>query len=388
MIQKRTTLIPVIAVVAAGLLFPVHADDTPTAPPGAGSPGPSVVKNPYEGIDWGRVNQYLANFHSHTIYSDGRAEPEELIQIYEDAGYSILAITDHDTGYRVRDGERDVEPTHETTWPWSRWIDAEPSAVWTYNGMEGAAFYPDLGEQGMLAIRGNELSQHPHIVSLFNDCGYADRRQSDDERMTCVGTRGGLAYWAHPGLYVPPNRWQERVFDSSLKEAVEYFGDYLARYDTLLGIEFRQRGGDEADQDQAIFDALLKAHYKHHDIFIFGSDDNHSTTVRDDATLTIILAEELTAEAVRHAIKSGHTFVGIRSEVYPEFREITVDEAAKTISVDIPNIDGEAIEWIRNGEAHHRGATVDYSAMEDTVLRFQILNEAGRGFFSQAFHID
>lgn len=380
--------IPMATLITAALAVQGHANEPPLPAPDAGSEGPQVLKNPYEGIDWGRVNQYLANFHSHTIYSDGRAEPEELIQIYADAGYSILAITDHDTGYRVRDGERDVEPTHETTWPWSRWIDAEPSAVWTYNGMEGAAFYPDLGEQGMLAIRGNELSQHPHIVSLFNDCGYADRRQSDDERITCVGTRGGLAYWAHPGLYVPPNRWQERVFDSSFEEAVEYFGDYLTRHDALLGIEFRQRGGDEADQDQAILDALLKAHYKHHDIFIFGSDDSHGTTVRDDAPLTIILAEELTAEAVRHAMKSGHTFAGTRSGNSPRFEGITVDEAARTISVAIPNYDEQAIQWVANGEPHVRGATVDYSAMEDTVLRFEILDEDGRGYFSQAFYID
>lgn len=38
---------------------------------------------------------------------------------------------------------------------------------------------------------------------------------------------------------------------------------------------------------------------REHDIFLFGGDDNHQTTVGDNAVMTIVLAEELTAEAVK-----------------------------------------------------------------------------------------
>lgn len=41
-------------------------------------------------------NQYKANLHSHSIYSDGRLTPGELKQAYSSHGYSILAITDHE----------------------------------------------------------------------------------------------------------------------------------------------------------------------------------------------------------------------------------------------------------------------------------------------------
>ena len=43
--------------------------------------------------------QYKANLHSHSNLSDGRLTPEELIRAYREAGYSILAITDHEASY-------------------------------------------------------------------------------------------------------------------------------------------------------------------------------------------------------------------------------------------------------------------------------------------------
>ena len=41
----------------------------------------------------------LFNLHSHSNLSDGRLTPEELIRAYREAGYSILAITDHEASY-------------------------------------------------------------------------------------------------------------------------------------------------------------------------------------------------------------------------------------------------------------------------------------------------
>ena len=41
--------------------------------------------------------QYKANLHSHSTESDGKCTPEQLKEIYRRHGYSILAITDHET---------------------------------------------------------------------------------------------------------------------------------------------------------------------------------------------------------------------------------------------------------------------------------------------------
>jgi len=40
--------------------------------------------------------QYKANLHCHSTMSDGTLTPEQLKGLYKKAGYSILAITDHD----------------------------------------------------------------------------------------------------------------------------------------------------------------------------------------------------------------------------------------------------------------------------------------------------
>lgn len=340
-----------------------------------------LVKNPYADVDWDRVNAYRANFHCHTIYSDGRAEPDVLIRNYEQAGYHILAITDHDNYHTTREGEREVPASPETTWPWTRWIDEVPSRIWEHEEKQTSAFYPDLGKEGMLAIRGNELTTDPHIVSLFNDTGYAERgTQTDDERLSQVDERGGLSYYAHPSDYMEGGRWQGRHFEPSMEGAVAYYGSYILRYSSCLGIEFK-RG-----QDIKLFDALLRAYYSDHDIFLFGSDDNHNVTPPNSrhGRLTLVLAPELTEEAVRHAMERGHTLVGLQGETYPELKGVVVDEEAGTLTLKVDNHEG--ILWIKNGELVHEGESIIFTGMSDAILRFEI-KMGRRTFYSQAFYI-
>ena len=40
--------------------------------------------------------QFKANLHSHSVLSDGKKTPEELVEMYREKGYSILAVTDHE----------------------------------------------------------------------------------------------------------------------------------------------------------------------------------------------------------------------------------------------------------------------------------------------------
>jgi len=348
-----------------------------------------ILKNPYAGINWDRIVAYQANFHCHTIYSDGRAEPDELIYAYAKAGYSILAIADHDNNYTHRKGERDPGITHETTWPWTKWIKEKPEEIWQSKGMETAAFYKLPGSKGILAIRANELTSHPHIVSLFNDCGFSQRRKKpkarhDHERFGCIESKGGIAYWAHPAAYVPPHRWQKR-FENSLDAALYYYGDFLARYDCLLGIEFNKADiKKRLPEAVIIFDSLLQKHYREHNIFLFGSDDNHRASIEDDAVVTIVLAEDLKADAVRNALQRGHTFVGQRSKNMPVVKSILVNETGQEIALNITGHD--RVIWIKDGQPYGEGLRFKYSDIKDSIVRFQIIS-GDVNFYSQAFHI-
>ena len=42
------------------------------------------------------VTYYKANLHCHTVFSDGKMTPEEVKKHYQEKGYQVLAITDHD----------------------------------------------------------------------------------------------------------------------------------------------------------------------------------------------------------------------------------------------------------------------------------------------------
>ena len=377
MTNKTGQLLTLLTILTTGILFAgiVQAN------------GPTVLKNPYDGINWEAVQHYKANFHSHTVKSDGRAEPDELINMFADAGYNILAIADHDVNYRVREGERDPGPTHKTTWPWTRWIDEKPSQIWVYKGMQSSAFYPDLGDRGMLAVRANELSQTPHLLSLFNDCGYTSRDQTEDNRMSCIRDKDGLAFWAHPTFYVPGGSWEDRFFDNvTMQEAVDHYANYIKRYQSTLGIEFTPRGlGRELDVSMKLLDTMLARHYPDHDIFIVGNDDTHLTYVEDDALHNIILAEELTEESIKHALRNGHTIVARRIEGNPpRIKRIEVNEENRQIVVDIDRAD--EITWIKNGQKYATGNTIDYSGFPEAVLRFEFVS-GGETFYSQAFYI-
>lgn len=47
------------------------------------------------------LNAYKACLHTHCTTSDGRLPPEEVIKLYRDAGYQVLAFTDHHQTNRV-----------------------------------------------------------------------------------------------------------------------------------------------------------------------------------------------------------------------------------------------------------------------------------------------
>ena len=46
----------------------------------------------FMGQEW---NAYKANLHNHTKLSDGSYTPQQLIDLYAENGYDVLAFTDH-----------------------------------------------------------------------------------------------------------------------------------------------------------------------------------------------------------------------------------------------------------------------------------------------------
>jgi hypothetical protein len=122
--------------------------------------------------------------HAHTTESDGAANPQGVVDLYEGAGYSALAITDHEM------------------------ITAQPSST-------------------MVAIEGCEVTSNPmiHIVSTF--CDYLRNGETDYQTiLTGIKSAGGVSVIAHPTF---PDEYPL----STLVSLTDYTG--IEIYNALLG---------------------------------------------------------------------------------------------------------------------------------------------------------
>jgi hypothetical protein len=182
--------------------------------------------NPYAAVDWSTWRQYRANFHTHTTRSDGQQEPHEVIDEYHDAGYSILAITDH----------------NRITWPWTDY-GRDPAAL------------------DMLAVRGDEYSSTNH-VNAFHD--FTTGRAGLEDGLPHIEANGGLAQINHPGRYSSPSDWD--------------WYTYLYRtYPSCVGMEVINQS-DRYSSDRRLWDNINESLFDSDRMLVWGyaNDDKHS----------------------------------------------------------------------------------------------------------------
>ncbi len=385
-----------IRVILAGLCLGIAAMAAGWA--GAGEPGAlTIVVNPYADVDWEAFEQHQAALHVHTLQSDGHHRLDEVVAAYRDAGFTILAITDHDNmepNRHVASGNvpeeqaspypKDPKPEDypaNTTWPWP-----------DYGG-------PAPEEVGMIGIEGNELSYRHHINSLYNGFGAPDREMTEDELLLEVKERGGLAFLDHPGIDAD---WWTR-------QPVEWYAERFEKHgpEYLVGIEVTNCSPATEKYDEGLWDQLLARFMPHRPIWGFGTDDMHTlTSVRESHS--VFLVDSLSDEAVRAAMEKGQFYFCKSSrrndlrerrpagELFPRIEAIEIDEEAGTITVQASNY--ESIQWISApeslepvadyetsnapwplGRVVHEGETINYRDTPhiDSYLRIELHREEG-----------
>lgn len=132
------------------------------------------------------------NFHMHTVHSDGRLQPEALIEQAITIGLRGLAITDHHTVSGYQAAQRWLE-----NWKLSN-PNLESSAPYLWSGIE---------------INANLLGGEVHILGYAFDpahlslAPYIHRKATSGEDYQAVNViaaihqAGGLAVLAHPARY-------------------------------------------------------------------------------------------------------------------------------------------------------------------------------------------
>ena len=214
-----------------------------------------------------KLNEYKANLHTHSTTSDGRFPPQEVVRLYAEGGYDVLAFTDHKRANRIS----------------------------------------ELDGMGMTLISGMEL--HPagprgirwHLLGLGvpEDFAYPEP-QTGQEAVDAVNAAGGIVFCAHP-------YWCG--FTSAEVGALK----------GILGIEVYNTSTRYIGKEfsMQIWDELLDAGHRYTALAV---DDMHWEHDLFKG-FTVILAEDKSPPALLDALKNGRFY----SSQGPRFTRIALE---------------------------------------------------------------
>jgi len=311
-----------------------------------GSDPTEIITNPYEEVDWSTFTHHKAALHVHTLQSDGYQMVDEVVHAYSDAGFSILAITDHDIfppNARIRWGDlapefgthfpEDPKPENypaNTTWPWSDFEAPSPNSV------------------SLIGIESVELTSKHHMNAFYTNYGvFPDDDISVQEQIQAVKETDGLVIFNHPGLSAD---WWTR-------QPVEWYANHFEKFspDVLIGMEVTNGPPERETYDESLWDQLLARFMPERPIWGIGTPDMHELTDSRQSH-TILLLGELNENTVREAMEKGQFYFNKSTrrmdlsegegglDLFPAIEQIEVNQDAGTITVKASNYD--KIKWI------------------------------------------
>lgn len=214
--------------------------------------------------------RYRVNLHTHTTVTDGAKSPEEVIQLYRDAGYDAIALTDH----------------------------------WVYHPTKHA-------ENGLLVLSGVEYNSkftgaregHFHILGLgmtHDPC--IEEHASAQETIDAIKNAGGTVILAHPA-------WS---LNSPAQILALHGIDATEIYNSVSNVHMSRRPDSSLIVDmlgaQGCFFPLV------------ADDDTHYYDGDECYAWIMAEAAECTEEAILAAVREGNFYATQGPEVHA-FRE-------------------------------------------------------------------
>lgn len=336
------------------------------------SGNPYIVANAYKDIDWATVGRYKANLHTHTSQSfDTQFATNEVVDLYHGAGYSILALTDHDYN----------------PYPWTLFDLFNPNAL-----------SRDPAELDMLAIPGNELSKDNR--NSWSEATGGDFNHHNDfftgrkgqefaslrESYAYTQALGGMQIINHPGQY-----WSlDRQYTPGEKNSPEWHVENFMTYHSLVGLEVYNQG-NRRPNDRILWDQILDQTMPARPVWGYSCDDTH-TREQYFRNYQFILMPSLTIDDLKTAMRNGsnvfsYEYTGSGEAKAPRVNTITVDEQDRKIAIDS---DADNIYWIystdkpSDGVPSTRKSTVigmgpefDYNGYSGKYVRALLKNKYG-----------
>ena len=255
--------------------------------------------------------QYKANLHSHSTFSDGTKPPLELKKMYKDKGYSILAVTDHETPKNhsyLNDRDFLAITGYEA------YIRPDPDCICDVYGKE---------------IHLNLFAKEPEneAIVCFNTqcCKYITDEQK--QKLKKVGSQKTREYSTEyinsfiktakeNGYIVSYNHpWWSMEDEADVLSYEGCFSMEMCNYGAYIkGLEY----------NGAIYDKMLKRGKR---IFCHSADDNHnrapdgSPAFDSFGGFAMIMPKEFTYSAVIEAMETGEMY----SSMGPVFKEVSIE---------------------------------------------------------------
>ncbi len=347
-----------------------------------------TIENPYETVDWTANGQYKADFHAHSVESDGSDQPAAMIEKHYALGFDVLAMTDHNF--------------LSTTW--DRTDRAAAGKTWlTTSRLTEIASGSDRDGKGMTAIPySDEQSISDHVNTFwatFNNTAGATYESS----VAKAQELGGLSHLNHPGRYTggsnTANNGLTGAAASNNPAQVSKYVNLFDKYNSCVGMEIINKKDGDSYSDRILWDNILTRMMPERPVWGFSNDDTHALA-STGFSYNMLLMPTNTEANVRMAMEKG-TFYAVAkvakrelgnafvsSGNTPKISNIVIDEKENTISIS--GTDYNSIEWIADGQVIATGTTIDINSYEDkisTYIRAQLIGNGGISF-TQPFGVN
>ncbi|MCX4666359.1 CehA/McbA family metallohydrolase [Streptomyces sp. NBC_01381] len=298
-----------------------------------GEPGktPKPVYPPDRAKGRGRA-WYRGDCHLHSWYSDGRRTPAEIASLARAAGLDFINSSDHNT--------------HSAHPHWA-----------------------DQAGDDLLIMLGEEVTtRNGHVVALGTDPGtFVDwRYRARDNRFGKyareIRDAGGLVVPAHPHATCVGCNWK---FGFGEADAVEVWnGAYTPDDEVSL-----------ADWDSTLVAAVRG---RKPWIPAMGNSDAHRDPDPVGSPQTVVLADDLTREAIQAGIRAGHSYVAESKNVSLKFTATGGKGKQAGIGERLP-VTPEAPVTIRLDVTGAPGCTIRFVTDQGTLFTSPALPESGTG---------
>lgn len=362
-----------------------------------------TVINPYASVDWSKADTYKACLHCHTTASDGDCELKDWLGYYYDAGYDILAITDHGVINNGWDKEK------QTNGIFNGFKKVTPLTAEEYERFTKGT---DRNGRGMIDITGG-IECNMAVVSKTHVNGYWTTygqgvwgKENDYETAPRrIEESGGYSVLNHVGDWVNSNNYPERSHNAFY---INYFANIFTKYKTCLGMEIINNTDNCTRADRELWDELLQVVIPQgRNIWGFADDDSeYSDEVGRSFELFPLV--ENTEENVKDAMINGAFFAASKYQknssrqnefegdgLVPLVTNITVDGDKITVECDKER-GCDTIEWVADGKViatDNSGSckyTIDLNDYSDDLgcyIRFVLKSPAHGVTYSQAFEL-